>query len=361
VDSARTDSGAVHKEKSHGTSPLKLLMTGLSPIRKALTLIDPITLSWDNTASHSQSGTSGQAKLNYQFGFTQNPGIGLDTTGGASYTTAPIKRTGTDITARSGLRITRDIKATFNHAYRTSENIQVGASASSSTGQTEQTTFWLGKSAGDLKAYPFVDVSLDWGGLERYAYIEKVAQTVSLTSGLANKERSNWTGSSSNVQTKEYTRQWNPLLGVNFSWKGGIDSQIRYNTSQTFTNGVALGNRSRASDGQLTGTVSYSLKTGFRVPLLFMRAINLQNQTTFSLSLDYRTSKQEATHEANSDAYSTTAATSSWSVSPRITYTFSNTVQGQAYVQIQQTTNDVTNSKSRLFEFGVQVNIAIRG
>jgi cell surface protein SprA len=357
TDTTAADTSKAAAPKTPAKSPLATLFSFLSPLKKALTKLDPIAISYDNTAGHQQSGLYGQAKIPYQLGFTMDPGLGIasDTTSGG-YTTQPQRRKGQDITARSGVRILQNVKATFNHTYRTAENI-----STTSTGNKEQTMFWLGKKAADLKAYPFVDVSLDWSGLEKMKFLDKVASSVTVTSGLANKVKENWTGSSANTQSREYTRQWNPLLGVNFSWKGNIESQLRYMSSRTFVNGVALGNKNRNTEQTAQATVSYSIRTGLKIPLLFMRAIRLQNQTTFSLNFDYTTSKQEQTDQPDSETYAVRAAQSSWSVQPRMTYSFSSAVQGEAHLKLQQTKNDVTDSKSRLFEFGIQVNIAIRG
>ncbi|MBK6767355.1 MAG: hypothetical protein IPG71_13980 [bacterium] len=50
-----------------------------------------------------------------------------------------------------------------------------------------------------------------------------------------------------------------------------------------------------------------------------------------------------------------------WSVSPRLNYSFSNTVNGGAQLQYQQTKDKVSDRGSKLFEFGINVQIAIRG
>jgi len=314
--------------------------------------LDPLVLRYDNTAGHAQSGTLGQAPLDYQFGFTQSPRLKI----AEGYLSTPTRRNNNDVSARSGIRITSDLRAAFNWAYRTSENI-----TSVSTGTVEQNQLWLGGKGSDPATYPMPEVTVDWGGLEKIGFVGRVAQSMSLQSGLVNKVRANWTGNSSNVQSRDYTRQWNPLAGANITWKGNIETQLRYNSSVTFTADVRQGTKSRQTDDQITAQVSYSIRTGFKLPLLFMRSLNLQNQTTISLNGDYRSQRQERNERAFSDQYAVQAQTSSWSLSPRLTYSFSNTVQGQAYVQLQQTKNDVTDSKSRLFEFGIQVNIAIRG
>jgi cell surface protein SprA len=289
--------------------------------------------------------------LNYQFGLTQSPGLAI----AQGYVSSPTTTKGQNISARSGLKLSRDLRFTFSHAYRTQENV-----GSSSTGSNEQTMFWLSSKGAGVKAYPFVDVTADMSGLERIPFLSKVTRSVSLSSGLSNRMQENWQDNSSNVTTRNYTQQWNPLLGVNVSWKAELESNIRYSSSRTFADNVTSRSKGRQSDNQLTATVTYTFRTGFKLPLLFMRPVHLQNQTSFSLNGDYRKQRNEST-ETGSDAYVVRGATSSWSLQPRVTYTFSNTVQGQAFVQVQQTKNDVTQSKSRLFEFGIQVTISIRG
>lgn len=356
-DSASTEPDSLSAPPPRG-SPFAAFGKLFGPVKTGMLAIDPITLSYDNTAGHSQSGLVGQPGLDYQFGLSQSHGLSVasDTAGNPLHQSSPLRQRGEEINARSGLRLTRDIRTTFIHRYSSSENI-----SSSSTGSVEQSMFWLAGKGGSPTSFPFIDLTADWSGLERLAFLDGVTKSVSLTSSLSNKVRETWNNVKSNVQSRDYNRQWNPLLGVNVSWKRDIDSQVRYNTSQTFTEQVVSGTKSRQSDQQVTATVSYTIRTGFRLPLLFLSKLRLQNQTTFSVNVDYRSQKQERTESANSDTYGLTGATSSWSLQPRMSYSFSNTVQGQAYVQIQQTKNDITQSKSRLFEFGIQVNIAIRG
>jgi cell surface protein SprA len=336
--------------KGNGLSPLQMLGAALGPLRKALTTIDPIALSYDNTASHSQSGTIGQATTAYQFGLSQNPGVPV----AESYGGIPSRRSDANITARSGMRVTQDVRLAFNYGHRASETI-----TQYRQGSVDQSMLWFGTGK-KTSAYPFVDVSADWSGLEKFKFLSGFTKTVSLSSAISNKVQENWANSRDSVQSRAYTRQWNPLLRVNISWKGDIDSQIGYNSTSSYTNTIAQGTRSRSTDNRLTASVSYTIHTGFKLPLLFMRSIHLQNQTTLSMNVDYGKQKQEVTQGGN-DIYAPTAATSSWSIQPRMTYSFSNTVQGQGYVQFQQTQNDISKSKSRVFEFGIQVNIAIRG
>jgi len=203
---------------------------------------------------------------------------------------------------------------------------------------------------------------MDWSGLEKIAFLGKVAQSVSLNSSLSQKVTEQWSNVRSDVRQRDHVRQFNPLLGITLTWKQNIDSQIRYGRTSRYTENIQARTKNRSSENRVAVTVSYSIRTGFRIPVLWLKSLRLQNQTTFSLNVDYSATKQEATQTPGSDVYTPTRGSEvAWSLSPRMTYSFSNTVQGQAYVQLQQRKDIVTTSKSRVFEFGIQVNIAIRG
>lgn len=334
-------------------SPLKAFGEMFSPVKKGLLMLDPIVLSYDNTTSHGQSGLLGQPKLAYQFGLTQNHGLNM----AEGFEASPVSRRGQEVTARTGIKPSRDLRFTFSHAYSQSKDV----STSTSTGSHSQTTFWLMSKGSGLKTtIPFVDVSADLSGLERIKFLSKLAKTASISSALSNRMQENWQTNESNVTAKNFTQQWNPLLGVNISWKSDIETSIRYTSSTTFGDNIGSRNKTRQSDNGITATVTYTLKTGFKLPLFFMKPIHVQNSTSFSLNGDYRKQKNEST-ETGSDVYVTRGETTSWSLQPRATYTFSNTVQGEAYVQMQETKDEITSRKSKLFEFGIRVNISIRG
>ena len=338
--------------RPRGPSIGERLSSVISPLKRALLVLDPIVLGFDNTESHQQGGTVGQAAWAYQLGFTQNPG--LDTVAGVS--SIETKRSDHNLTGRSGIRFTQDIRSTFNYSFRTGES-RSGTQAPNGT--VEQTMFWIG-GKGQPKRYPFVDVSMDWSGLEKFPFLSRVAQSVSLSSALSNKVSEQWTNSRGDVRQREHIRQWNPFLGVNFTWKGNVDTQLRYGRSNRFTDNIVALTYSRTSEQTISGTVSYTIRTGFRIPVLWLSSLKLQNQTTFSLNTDYRATVAEQAQDRVHYVKQSGSQTA-WSISPRMTYSFSNTVQGQGSVSMQRIKDTVTNSKSSTFEFGIQVNIAIRG
>ncbi|MBI5060319.1 cell surface protein SprA [candidate division KSB1 bacterium] len=349
----RPDSlGPPTPRREPGPSLGKRLATVVTPLRWAIMVLDPVTLSYDNSARHSQAGIHGaEADLLYQIGLSQK--TGLDTVGG--FTTPESRQLDQTYQARTGIRITSGIRTQFNYSKRVAETI-----GNTKTGSTEEKKFWL-NSKQARSAFPFPEVTLDWQGLEKISFIDRFAESVSLTSALANSVRENWSGTASNVQSRDYQRQWAPLAGATFTFKGGFDSQVRYNKTQKFTDNVYQRSKGRETTSQVNGQVGYTVRTGFRIPVLWLKSMKLQNQTTVSLTLDYQTSKVEQTQSSTSDKFAVTSQTSQYSIQPNLTYTFSSTVQGRAYLTLQQTKNVVADTKTRTFEFGIQVNIAIRG
>ena len=336
----------------------KGLSTMLFPVKKALGVLDPVSLSYDKNITHSDGARIGQASVPYQFGFTQDPGNPrVENT-----TQIPNMNITDTYTARSGIRFTRDISSTLDYSWRQTDNEQTNLRRT-----TEQTMFWMGTDS-DPPVFPFLDYNVTWSGLEKIAFLGKATETISLKHGLSSsmkEEKSSVDTAgvrSFNLQRRDYTRNFRPLLGIDVTWKGGIGTNISFGQSQNFKDELATNQRTKSNSSDASLTVSYVLNTGFRLPLLWMSAIRLQNRTTFSLSFDYNQSHSQRTQtSAESDSFIDTDKSSSWTLQPRIDYSFSETVSGEARVMMQQTKDEINKQTTRLFEFGVQVRIAIRG
>ncbi len=355
-EGAPPDSGAVREDsvqtpKPRARSRGSLLDMLLNPVRRISRSVDPISLTYNQGRSHTQSATIGQADWGYQFGLTQTPNV--DTVGG--YTQVPALSKNEDFDLRSGFRIGSDIRVGLSHALRITSSI-----SNASTGSRESTVFFMSSKGGDITAIPFFDWTFDWSGLSSFILFRKVTESVSLNNALSNRVRESWQGSASQITGKSYTQQWNPLIGLNILWKYGVDSQIRYSSSSSFEDQVQTSTKRRSSEQQISLTVGYSIRTGFRIPIPFLNRFRLTNQTNISLAFDNRSSKSEYT-PTSSGEFTVQSESSSWNLTPRLTYTFSNTVNGQIYMQMSTNDDKIPPRKSRSFEFGVQVNIAIRG
>ncbi|MBU1707909.1 diguanylate cyclase, partial [bacterium] len=350
-DSETVLEDSVQTRKPRSRPRESLLDMVLNPVRKVSKSIDPISLTYNQGRSHAQSATIGQADWDYQFGLTQVPNV--DTASG--YTAVPQLSKTEDYDLRSGFRVGQNIRVGLSHILRIASSI-----SNANTGSRESTVFFTSSKGGDITAIPFFDWTFDWSGLSSFSLFRKVAESVSLNNALSNRVRENWTGSTSQITGKSYTQQWNPLIGFNIIWKHGVDSQIRYSSSNTFEDQVVSHRKVRSSEQQISLTVGYSIRTGFRIPVPFLKKFRLTNQTNISLAFDNRSSKSENTQISDGE-FTVQSQSNSWNLTPRLTYTFSNTVNGQVYMQMSTNNDKIPPRKSRSFEFGVQVNVAIRG
>ncbi|MCB1060000.1 MAG: cell surface protein SprA [Calditrichaeota bacterium] len=362
-DSTGSDSTAVEEvaERGPGISPLKILGKSLTPVKTVLFLFDPFQVGYDNSKTHSLNNVTGPASLDYRLGWSQKPGteVPAATDGSVQLTVQGANSETNDYNVRSGIRLSRDIRTTFSWNLRDSET-----HGNTSNGFKDQTYFWLANDKGLATEIPFADVTLDWSGFERISFLSKAARTVALNSGLSNRLREDWQSQSSNITTRTYSRSWSPLVGVSISWLNSIDSQIRLNSQSSFTNSVLQGNMQRSSTKGANATVSYTLRTGFRLPVPLLGAMRLENSTVFSLNVDYSTNLQERTQptsEENDVKWTTQRDEVSWSFQPGMQYTFSSSVRGGAQLQYQQVKDKITDKGSKLIEFGINVNIQIRG
>ncbi|MBK6767356.1 MAG: cell surface protein SprA [bacterium] len=286
-DSTDSDStgNMARVEKGPGFSPLKLLGKAFWPLKTALLTVDPIQVSYDNSLRHNQNGLKGGADLPYRLGMTQSSGAPRS----AVLQSVEQNNESRDYMARSGLRVSRDIRTTASWSRREQTN-----NSNIKTGSVEQSYFWLPNDSGASAVFPFADLTVDWSGLERISVFSKVARAVSLTSGLSSKFKEDWQNEAGNVTLRNYTRQWSPLIGVNVTWLNDLDTQVRINAANSLTQSASQGNTQRSATRGANATVSYTMRTGFRLPILWLGAMRLQNQTTLSLNVDYQT-KERAT------------------------------------------------------------------
>ncbi len=302
----------------------------------------------------SQPTVSGQADWRYQLGFARSPRV--DRVSG--YTTPSTDARTDDYRMSSSLNLSNNIRLNLNYNYKNVNN-----SSATNTGSTEQTKFFtLNRSQVTAKDFFILNWSFTWSGLERTPIFEHLAQSVSFDNAFDGKRSDYWTGTSDNVTRVEYSRVFNPLAGINITWKGGINSNIRYTLRQTLSDQLVSGiGKTYTTVTGLTASVSYSRQTGFRIPLPFWPFKNrrFSNQTNFSLSFNMNSSSTEGSVGEGGELQENSRQ-DSWSVSPRIDYTFSNTVTGGMHLETGVSKDKMTG-KSSYIEFGISVNIAIRG
>lgn len=328
--------------------------TLLDGVKSLVKCIGNIRLDYSLTNNLNHPTVSGQAGWRYQLGFARSPGVPTI----SGYTSVPTDSRSDDYRTSSVLNVSRDIRLNVDYHYQKTTNF-----GSTSTGSTERTQFFtLNRSNMKINDFFILNWSLNWSGLERTPIFQGLAQTVSLDNTFSGYRSDFWTGTPNDVNRVEYSRAFNPLAGLTINWKGGINSSIRYTLTQNLTDQLVSGvGKTYTTQTGLTAQVTYTRQTGFRIPLPFWPFKNrrFSNQTNFSLAFNMTGNRSEGSYGETGQLVENTRQ-SSWSISPRIDYTFSNTVTGGIHLETGVNTDKI-QGKTTFTEFGVSVNISIRG
>jgi hypothetical protein len=310
--------------------------------------VSPISFNYSYSRRGGEPAAIGQPSYYYRLALVTDPKLPTDIekTGGLNLRTQGEDR---DISWRSGLNLTRTVSLNFSHTRKWSRTLSQSRSTSS---RTED--FLI---LGDAKkvGIPFVNWSIRWSGLEKLPLLNKIPWRVSLDHTYSGQH----TKSIQNKQfpIESFTRQFQPLAGLTINFNNGISANIR--ASHTLTLAHNQTGRSRSSGQQITASLSYQHRGGLTIPLPFFEDLNLQNTMNFNLDFDFRRDLKE---DLRGDAvkYTTTMSSDAWSVTPRITYSFTDKVTGGFNFKYGEQDHLVTGKRiNRDFRF--DVNIAIRG
>ncbi|MDP8229431.1 MAG: hypothetical protein P9M15_08265, partial [Candidatus Electryoneaceae bacterium] len=318
-------------------------------------------IRWDYTFSGTVSNNSvepGQAAWDYRLGFTKYPG--LSRVSGYIATDRITRRDEHRIS--SGLAITSDL-AISNMSYTFNQTHNQTVSQVRSESGSDSRTVWYGFESDDISIWeiPILNWSARWSGWESLPVLDKLANSVTLENGFQGRMTQQWERTANDTTRRitrtEYERRFAPLLGISFTWKGGVGSSIRYSTTETIMEG-GMGTKTRNTNRSITASANYSLRKGIRIPIWPFRNKRLKNNTSFSLS--YNNTLTSAETSTDKAGFEEGSRMSSWSLSPEMTYTFSSTVRGSVRYEyaVRRTKRDGETSWQDL---KFSVNISIRG
>ncbi len=209
----------------------------------------------------------------YQFGFTQDPGVGQDSSLDVQLK-GPVLASTDAIKTSTGFTITRNIKISLTHMVsKQSSESDYGARR---TGSKAGTYFV----SGDNPQAEFDDLLKDWrsfvpdwnvrvSGIEKFLFFSQFAKSLSVdhahsskyNAQLALRENGDFTPNS-----ETFTNSWAPLVGLNLQTIWGVRGSVRLtnNTNFSYSNG---GGAAKAETKSFTVSLSYSKQTGFRIPI----------------------------------------------------------------------------------------------
>ena len=317
----------------------------LKQIHTVLSKVNPIAFSYGYGRTAAEPAVIGQPDLDYRLALVTTTGLPIDSTINGF---ATLSRN-TNMSWRTGFHIGRSVNISLSHNRKWTSS--QGANATTES----RTIDFLMLSDGKEVGLPFVNWSLRWSNLEKLPLLKKVPWRLSLDHSYSGSKSSNKQGD--RVSNDTYARQFQPLLGLTINFSNGISTNLRYGQGQNLSRTEA--GDSKGITRNVTASASYQHRGGLKVPLPFLRDLNLQNTINFSLDFDLSNSQDEQ-RKGEAAKFSVNRESRRWGIKPYITYTFSNKVTGSFRTGYSETYNDIAGRRIDR-EFGFDVNIAIRG
>jgi cell surface protein SprA len=177
------------------------------------------------------------------------------------------------------------------------------------------------------------------------------------------------------VDRTEISERFQPLIGVDVTWQGGLQTSIDWNTQNRIGLRTSSQEVQEEQSSEITASVTYR-KTGLKIPLLPIGRIN--NQISFTLSVSRsvnderrynlrRALEQAAAADFDYDAGDALSGdpvvrrqTKRLTVAPQLSYSFSNRVTGEFVLEYERFQG---NSREPSFTkvnggFNVQVSLS---
>ncbi len=310
--------------------------------------IMPITLSYSRNNRTGEPAVRGQPGYPYRWGLRERSGLAPDdsTTGDLD-----LRRFSDDedFSWKSGLKLGKSINLNVSRSWKRSST--TGRSAVT---RNSSETFLLLSDQGDI-GLPLVDWSLRWSGLENLPLLKLLPWQISLEHAQVGSHVKNEQNQQAPVNS--YKRNFQPLLGLTITFKGGLSSNIR--ASRQTTLDIKDSGDSKVSADQISGTLTYQHRGGFTIPIPFFRDIKLNNTVNFSLSVESSSTERQLRKGAATE-FIRQNSERSLIIKPYITYTFSDKITGSFRYIYTERENDITG-KTITRNIGFDVNIAIKG
>jgi hypothetical protein len=252
------------------------------------------------------------------------------------------------ISLRSGVKLTSKI------------SIKLDYNTTDSKSQMTQVTGTVTKSAllFKNKAKPFPNWSLQWRGLESLPVLKQFTKSVSLTHTYSGQWTQTWNEDRSKITRETVKKNFNPFIGLSFTFKNNLSANVQYTTSESLTKQLSYGQgKTKNPSSSLTISANYSKSGGFKIP--FLGGKKLENNIDFTLSFT-RSVNSSFLNKGTSDSFEETARTESWSLQPKISYTFTRTVRGSLYFELGEK-KDIKLGSTKITAFGVNANISLAG
>lgn len=265
--------------------------------------------------------------LAYQMGVAMDGGKGED---GKPFGDPDSKKSNLNISLRSGAQITDNIDLQAQYMITL-----VGTMTNAS--ETES------------RSVSWPDFGVSWKGLEQLGFFRSLFKNAQAT--FSYKKSWQESGRKDLIDNKRESLTISPSLV--FVWKNDVSSNL--NMSYTRSINDVRGNKSETNSSQVNLDFKKELKggSGFKLPIpFFRREVKWKQRLNTGVGISYaRTGGKRYTE--GSDYYTPIAATSSFGISPQMTYDFSQTLNGRIFIDYGRSYTELTGQTTTTVRVGV--------
>jgi len=314
---------------------------------KAFEKIDPISINMTNTQTGTHRGIKGMPSLSYQIGSTLDHGLDYHENATPTQRETINKKNG--YSAKSGIKVTRDIGISFDYKHASSEN------------ESTQKTGSITHSSLD-KHTPFPSWTVQWRGLEKVPFVNKFMRTISLSHSFSGETTEKWKYIDDTKTKTEVSssKNFRPFLGISMTMKNGITTNIQYAITESLqeSKGYSKGKSLRVTS-DLSVTAKYARRGGIKLPFLKKK---LDNNIDFSLTFKKGSNATYSTTNADDKFNKSNRRnfTKNWTLQPSITYSFTRTVNGGIRFEFGNR-YDLITGNTKISAFGVNAKISLGG
>tara|TARA_B100000315_G_scaffold249608_1_gene281092 strand:- start:10472 stop:16594 length:6123 start_codon:yes stop_codon:yes gene_type:complete len=312
--------------------------------------IKPVNLTYSRRTSEDLRGVLGSADIPYRLGLSEDLGLKISDEVGTNIGSQNFERS---FSAGSGLNLTSRISTQLDFM----ETYQTSVSGNNVTTESRTRDF-LPIGDDGTSGYPFFRWNFKLSGVEKWPLIKIIAQSASLDHAFSGKQTES--KQDDVLQQSVYQISLSPVLGISMTMKKGISFTGRYAFDRKINNKHSGINSTEINQNETwTASMSYNHRGGLTIPIFFFRDFNLDNTVNLTLNFDYSVTETRERNIAGGE-FSMTQSSKAWSISPRMTYTFTRRVSGSIWYQYKE--NESIHVGQNIFrDFGFDVNISIQG
>ena len=298
----------------------------------------------------------------YQFGITTEA-VQVDSFPGRTIL-EPVYKDADNLSATFGFDIAKNVSSNIDYKWNRTKSW--GVNPMKIDKSTSYFAMMFDAETGDEAGIPLPNWSFSLTGLEKLPFLKLFLKSVTVTHSRNGNQKTSVAdliNSDNKSEERVTTNSFSPFLGLKLNFTNTINFDAKYNISQTYSNKSNGLNQSWNQSKDLSVSVTYSSKGGFRIPIpLFgLDKQILKNQLDFSLTFSYgeRLSKSYDSRTDGESSWTTRDETTNWSLKPAVNFAFSKRVRGSIFYE-QSVDQNQTRGTTTIKKFGVNVNLEIR-